>query len=67
MKHGMSAEVIERNDVGRATSWLVTCQCKTRWTGPTYEVGEDKWRAHLHEATGVVAAPQGDKTDRWTA
>lgn len=65
--HGMSAEVIERDERGRGTAWLVTCGCKTRWTGPTYEVVEDKWRQHLHAETGTPAGPMGDKTDRWSA
>lgn len=64
--HGISVEVIERNDMGRATSWLATCKCKTRFTEATYEATEDKWRRHVHAVTGTAPKPMGGQLGRWT-
>lgn len=64
--HGISLEVIERDESGHATTWLGTCGCKKRFVGETYEQTEDKWRRHIYEAFGTVERPMGDKTGRWT-
>jgi hypothetical protein len=66
-KHGGSFEVIERASNGKATAWLASCACKTRWTGDSYEVVEDKWRQHVHALTGVAPKAMGSQADRWSA
>jgi hypothetical protein len=64
-KHGCSFEIVERGPNNSWQTWLATCTCKERWTGENYAVAEDKWRIHVHQTTGRLVQPAGDKNDRW--
>jgi hypothetical protein len=65
-KHGCDFEIIERSPDNTSHTWLASCACGTKWSGPTYEVVEDKWREHYHVASGVAPSPFGHKAGRWT-
>ena len=66
-KHGCSFEIIERGPKNEWQTWLATCECGERWTGPSYEVAEDKWREHHLAATTVAPKPMGSQVGRWSA
>lgn len=63
--HSLTSEVIERDSNRKATVWLGVCGRHQKFTAPTYEEMEDKWRRHVHEETGVAPEPMGDKANRW--
>jgi hypothetical protein len=64
-KHGCGFEIIERGPNNEWQTWLATCGCGQRWTDSTYPTVEDKWRMHVHETTGRLVTPGGDKNGRW--
>ena len=67
-KHGMSAEIVWRNEDNSLQTWRVRCSCRrAEWTGPTYEYTEDEWRKHVHSLTGKAPSPAGKTEGRWTA
>lgn len=66
-KHGCSFEIIERGPNNSWQTWLATCKCGERWTGPSYEVAEDKWRQHVHAITGSAPQAMGNQAERWSA
>jgi len=64
--HGVSFEVVERDDRDIATAWLATCGRHGKFVGASYEETEDKWRQHVYEVTGIAPNPMGNKEGRWT-
>lgn len=64
-KHGCGFEIIERGPNNSWQTWLATCTCKERWSGESYAIVEDKWRMHVHEATGKAPGPHGPTEGRW--
>jgi hypothetical protein len=60
-KHGVSFVIIAREP----NVWQATCTCRERWTAPTYEAAEDRWREHIFQVKGFAPKPMGDKTNRW--
>ena len=65
LKHGFSAEVVERDENDRATVWLGRCGKHDSFIGESYEAIEDRWRQHVHAATGTVPRAMGDQENRW--
>ncbi|AIY16162.1 hypothetical protein GUY44_12105 [Pimelobacter simplex] len=64
-KHGCGFEVIARDANYRATKWLGTCTCGTKFSETTYEATEDAWRQHCYEVNGIAPKAMGNQEGRW--